>query len=167
MASPIIDGYLFAWKKNKDYGANLVADLSEEQMVAQPASDPNAPSNHPAWVLSHLNVYHPVMKAIIKGEEFEDPKSHQFGMLSKPESSRDVYGSKQELVDAYVRGHEEVAELLGNADDSVFTNAVKLPRWSEIMPVAGVALPYLMFNHENGHLGQVSAWRRIQGLPSV
>ena len=69
MASPIIDGYLFAWKKNKDYGANLVADLSEEQMVAQPASDPDAPSNHPAWVLSHLNVYHPVMKAIIKGED--------------------------------------------------------------------------------------------------
>ncbi len=167
MASPIIDGYLFAWKKNADYGPKLVADLSNEQMVAQPATDPNAPANHPAWVLSHLNVYLPIIGAIIKGEEFEDPKGHQFGMNSKPQSTRDVYASNEELVQAFVDGHEQVAELLGNADDSVFANEIKLERWKKVMPVAGIALPYLMFNHENGHLGQISAWRRVQGLPSV
>ena len=88
-------------------------------------------------------------------------------MTSKPEPSRDVYASNEELVQNFVAGHEQVAQLLGNADDSVFAQEVQLPRWKEIMPVAGVALPYLMFNHENGHLGQISAWRRIQGLPSV
>lgn len=167
MASPIIDGYLFAWKKNQDYGANLVADLSNDQMVTQPATDPDAPSNHPAWVLSHLNVYLPIISSIIKGEAFDDPKGHQFGMTSKPEASRDVYASNEELVQNFIAGHEQVAELLGNVDDSVFAKEIQLPRWKEIMPVAGVALPYLMFNHENGHLGQLSAWRRIQGLPSV
>ena len=167
MSSTVIEGYLFAWKKNQDYAPKLVADLTEEQMVAQPATHPQAPSNHPAWVLSHLNVYLPVIRSIIKGESFEDPKTHPFGMLSKPESSRDVYAAKQELVDEFVTGHDQVAELLGNADDSVFAHPVMLPRWKEVMPSAAIALPYLMLNHENGHLGQVSAWRRIQGLPSV
>ncbi|MDG1873162.1 MAG: DinB family protein [Mariniblastus sp.] len=167
MGSPIIEGYLFAWKKNQDYGAKLVSDLSEDQMVAQPAANPEAPSNHPAWVLSHLNVYHPVICSIIKGESFEDPKNHQFGMLSKPEASRDIYAAKQDLVDSYVNGHEEIAKLLSHSDDSIFSLPTKLERWKNIMPTAGTALPYLMFNHENGHLGQISAWRRIQGLPSV
>lgn len=88
-------------------------------------------------------------------------------MLSKPEVSRDVYPSKQELLDVFLEGHDQVATLLTGADDSVLANAVQLPRWQEIMPTAAIALPYLMFNHENLHLGQLSAWRRVQGLPSV
>jgi hypothetical protein len=167
MSTPVIDGCLFAWKKNLDYGQKLVADLEEAQMVSQPAENPDSPSNHPAWVLSHLNVYVPIVGAIIKNEAFEDPKEHEFGMLSKPQANRDVYASKEELIANFVQGHETVIELLGNADDSIFANPVKLPRWANVMPIAGVALPYLMFNHENIHLGQVSAWRRIQGMPSV
>ena len=167
MSSSVIEGYLFAWKKNQDYAPKLVADLTEEQMVAQPALNPGTPVNHPAWVFSHLNVYLPVIRSIIKGEEFADPKEHPFGMLSKPESSRQVYAAKQQLVEEFVDGHVQVVELLGQADDSVFDQHVLLPRWKEIMPSAAIALPYLMFNHENGHLGQLSAWRRIQGLPSV
>lgn len=167
MPSSVINGFLFAWKKNQDYAPKLVADLSEEQMVAQPAANPDAPANHPAWVLSHLNAYHPIICAIIKHETFDDPKDHPFGMLSKPESSRDTYQSKQELLDTFLAGHEQVARLLGESDNSVFDQKIQLPRWSEIMPTAAIALPYLMFNHENLHLGQVSAWRRIQGLPSV
>jgi len=45
--------------------------------------------------------------------------------------------------------------------------AVVLERWQQFMPTAGIALPYLMLVHENTHFGQLSAWRRVQGLPSV
>lgn len=167
MSTEVINGYLFTWNKNLDYAQRLVADLTEEQMVAQPATNPDAPSNHAAWILSHLNAYLPVIASIIKDEEFEDPKHHPFGMLSKPESSRDVYESKEVMVQAFVDGHQNVIELLSRCDDSVFGNQIKLSRWESVMPTAGIALPYLMLNHENMHLGQLSAWRRIQGLPSV
>lgn len=150
-----------------DFAPKLVADLTAEQMVAQPASDAVAPTNHPAWVLSHLNIYVPIICSVIKGEEFEDPKTHKFGMHSKPVSDANEYQNKEELVDNFTNGHAQAAELLGNADDSLFNQAISLPRWKEAMPTAGVALPYLMLNHENVHLGQVSAWRRVQGLPSV
>ena len=165
--SVAIDGLLFGWNKNLDYGPKLVADLTDEQMVWQPAGNEVAPANHPAWVFSHLNAYLPVISAIIAGSPFDDPKEHPFGMLSKPENDRSRYASKQELVDAFVEGHQRIAGQLTAADDAILEQPVNLPRWKEIMPKAGIALPYLMLNHENGHLGQLSTWRRVQGMPSV
>ncbi len=165
--SHAIQGLLYAWKKNLDYAPKLIADLSEEQMIGQPAANLERPANHPAWVFSHLNVYLPIIEAIIKGKTFDDPKEHRFGMLSHPEQDAGIYATKQELLDAFVDGHERVLELLEKSDDSVLGKPVSLARWQPIMPFAGIALPYLMLNHENGHLGQISAWRRIQGMPSV
>jgi hypothetical protein len=88
-------------------------------------------------------------------------------MLSRPESDPQIYPSKAELIETFQRGHREIAELLGGCDESIFEQPVHLPRWAAVMPHVGSALPYLMLNHENQHLGQLSAWRRIQGLPSV
>ena len=163
----VVDGFLFAWNKNRVYGANLIADLDESQMTLQIAPDGMAAANHPAWVYSHLNVYFSVMEAIIKNEPFEDPKGHQFGMESKPLSDASIYATKQQLAADFDSGHERVAELLKQVGDDVLNNEIKMPRWKKVMPTAAYALPYLMCNHENIHLGQISAWRRIQGLASV
>ena len=163
----IIQGLLYCWNKNMQYGPKLVEDLTEDQMLAQPAPEGKSPANHPAWIFSHLNAYHPVIESLINGVEFEDPKQHPFGMLSKPEADPAIYETKQELVDRFVAGHQAVERLLSRQSDSLFAMPVKLSRWAEVMPTVGNALPYLMLNHENLHLGQLSAWRRIQGLPSV
>ena len=168
MANSIaIEGLLFGWSKNLDYGPKLVADLDEQQMVAQPAGVGEKPANHPAWVFSHLNAYLPVIEALIRGEEFADPKDHPFGMQSAPQSDRSIYASKEQLVSTFVQGHEVVRDLLESADESVLIRPVKLPRWENVMPKVGIALSYVMLNHENMHLGQLSAWRRVQGMPSV
>lgn len=164
--STIIDGLLFGWQKNLDYGERLVADLHADQMVQQPVTE-GTPANHPAWILSHLNVYLPVIESLIRGEVFEDPRGHQFGMLSKPESSASVYPPREELVDAFRTGHERVAAALRECGADCFDQQVLLERWQQPMPTVGIALPYLMLVHENQHLGQLSAWRRVLGLPSV
>ena len=164
--SAVISGLLYGWDKNLDYGQRLIADLGDEQMILQPVQH-GAPANHPAWIFSHLNVYLPVIAAIIEDQPFEDPKPHKYGMLSKPESDPDCYPNKQELLSEFAGGHERVKQLLLACDNRVFDNQVHLPRWSEIMPTAGHALPYLMLNHESMHFGQLSAWRRLQGMPSV
>lgn len=163
----IIDGILFAWNKNRDYAAKLVGDLDDQQMLLQPAPESQAAANHPAWVLSHLNVYLPVIKSIVKGVEFDDPKDQPFGMLSKPCTDPSVYASKESLIAEFVSAHEEIETMLKEQGESVFENQIQLQRWQTVMPSASVALPYLMLNHENVHLGQISAWRRIQGMPSV
>ena len=162
-----IDGFLFAWNKNKVYGANLISDLDESQMTLQIAPDGKAAANHPAWVYSHLSVYFPVIEAIIKNEPFEDPKGHQFGMDSKPISDASVYATKEQLAADFSSSHDKIAQLLQQGGDEVLDNKIKLARWEPVMPTASLALAYLMLNHENIHLGQISAWRRIQGLASV
>ena len=162
-----IDGFLFAWNKNRAYGASLISDLDESQMTRQIAPDGQAAANHPAWVYSHLSVYFPVIEAIIKNEPFEDPKGHQFGMNSKPTSDASVYASKDQLAADFDSSHGRIAKLLQEVGDDVLDNKIKLARWQPVMPTASLALPYLMLNHENVHLGQISAWRRIQGLASV
>ena len=165
--SAVVDGLLFAWGKNKDYAERLVADLSEDQMILQPAPDGGASVNHAAWILSHLNLYLPIIESIIAGRDFEDPKGKPFGMQSKPESDRSIYASKSELIDTFSTGHEAVATALKSASDDLFDQPIELPRWKEPFKNAGGALPYLMVLHENLHLGQLSAWRRVQGMPSV
>ena len=163
----VVQGLIFCWQKNVQYAPKLVDDLSEQQMALQIAPEGKTGANHPAWILSHLNAYLPIMQALINGETFEDPKQHPFGMLSKPEADRSIYADKDELINCFVEGHDAVTQLLTDASDSILQQDVMLPRWQAVMPTVAHALPYLMLNHENQHLGQLSAWRRIQGLPSV
>ena len=163
----VIDGLLFCWEKNRDYGHRLVADLNDQQMVLQPAPADSAPTNHPAWVFSHLNAYLPVVESLIRGVSFADPKLHRFGMDSQPEADASIYAPRDELMAEYEKGHRQVADLLVAADDSLFDQQVNLDRWQTVMPTLGLALPYIMMCHENMHLGQLSTWRRVQGMPSV
>lgn len=162
-----LQGFVFCFKKNLDYGTKLVADLSDQQMVGQPPGKLTAPANHPAWVFSHLNIYLPIMECLIRGKSFPDPKTHRFGMTSKPECDASVYAPKADLVAEFVDGHQRVIDLLDQSDESILGLPNPLERWKPTMPVVGMVLPYLMLNHENCHLGQISAWRRVMGLPSV
>jgi hypothetical protein len=123
--------------------------------------------NHPAWVLSHLNAYHPVIVALLQGKTFDDPKEHPFGMKSKPVVDAGAYPAKQALVEAFVRGHEAVVAALQEADPAVLDGEVMLERWRKYFPSVGVVLGYLTLLHEATHLGQLSAWRRVQGMASV
>ncbi len=161
-----IEGLIYGFRKNMDYAAKLIADLSEDQMIAQPSGSA-AVANHPAWVLSHLNVYLPIMEALIEGRAFEDPKTHEFGMQSKPELDRSRYAAKDRLITEYLSGHERVIDKLRAGGPAALELPTSLERWQPLMPQVGIVLPYLMLVHENTHLGQLSAWRRILGLPAV
>jgi hypothetical protein len=162
-----IEGLIYCYRKNLDYGPKLVSDLTADQMVAQPVSGLAIPANHPAWIFSHLNVYLPIIEAMIQGQTFADPKDHPFAMQRRPQNDSALYASREEWVDTLVEGHQNVIRLLSAADDSLLGQPVSLARWQPIMPNLGIALPYLMLNHENSHLGQLSTWRRVQGLPPV
>ncbi len=159
----MIDPLLLCWEKNLDYAKRLVDDIRDERMVFQPGPG----VNHPAWILSHLNLYHPVIVDLIQGKDFDDPKHHRYGMLSKPVNDRSEYPAKDELIGSFVQGHQAVVEALGSADPAALNAPVTLERWKNTFKTVHVALGYLMILHESVHLGQFSAWRRVQGLRSV
>ncbi|QDU71734.1 DinB superfamily protein [Mucisphaera calidilacus] len=154
---------LTGWNANGDYAQRLVADLKEDQWTHQPGPG----MNHPAWVLAHLTAYLDVLEQLLTGGTPADPKDHPFGMQSKPESDLGIYGTPEALVAAYVKGHEAVAGALENADEAAIQRAMPIERWTGRFPKVGDLLGYVMLVHEATHLGQLSAWRRVQGLPSV
>jgi uncharacterized damage-inducible protein DinB len=165
MSRPLIDALLRSWEHQRDYALRLVADLSNSDMVAQPVA--GVVMNHPAWTFSHLAIYPPVLTAILREEPFEDPAKSRWGRESKPSSSAHDYPPKAQLMDVYLRGHDELARVLDETEHEVLTRPIPLARWKERFPVIADAIVHLMIDHESAHLGQVSAWRRAGGRPPV
>ena len=165
MVHPLVGAVLRSWSHQRDYAQRLVADLSDEEMVSQPV--PGVVMNHPAWVLSHLSAYPPVLTAILRGEPFEDPKDHPFGRESRPVSDIGAYPRKEALLLGYFRDHDALARTLEAVGGEVLEREVPLERWRARWPRVADAVVHLMIDHESAHLGQVSAWRRAGGRPSV
>lgn len=161
--SLFVESLLTGWDRNLDYAKKLVSDLTDEQMVLQPVTE----LNHPAWCFAHVCAYHPVIAGLVRGADPQDPLNHRFGMKSKPEADASLYGSRDEVIAAYEAGHVAVSDALKAADDAAFERAMPIERWQKPFPKVGTCLGYLMLVHESTHLGQVSAWRRVQGLPRV
>jgi hypothetical protein len=153
------------WKRNREYALRLVRELEPDQWLAQPV--PGHTMNHPAWILSHLNVYAPIVSAMLRREGFEDPIEHRHGQKSKVSMDAGEYLTGEELLAEYVRLHDEALLSLEAADDSVFGEPNPLERWRVVHPTVGDMLVTLMVKHESGHLGQLSAWRRAMGLAPV
>lgn len=161
--SVMIEGLLLGWNRNLDYAKRLLSDVPEDRMAYQPVVN----MNHPAWVFSHMNLYHSVMAAMILGKPFEDPKGHKFGMQSKCQPDASIYAPKVALITDYERGHNDVADALRTGGQEALERETPLERWRSAMPKIGIVMPYIMLVHESTHLGQVSVWRRAQGMPSV
>jgi len=167
-ATVLVSAILGSWAKQRDYAMRLVADLSDAEMVSQPVS--GVVMNHPAWVFSHLTLYPPTLSAILRGAregEFADPIKSPFGKDSKPVGDAAAYLPKAELIAKYLDGHDELAAILAMVNSAVLGQTIPLKRWEQRFPLVADALVHLMLDHEAGHLGQISAWRRAGGRAAV
>lgn len=163
--NPIAHAILITWKRNGAYARRLVEDLAENQWLAQPV--PGVLLNHPAWIISHLNVYAPIAADLASRNPFTDPLDHPFGQKSQVSPDPRTYSPPATLLADYTRLHDLAERALESAVDSVFSEPNPLERWRTVHPLVGDMLVTLMVKHESGHLGQLSAWRRAMQLPSV
>ena len=165
MSGALIGALLRAWAHQRDYAQRLVADLSDEDMGSQPLR--GVAMNHPAWVLGHLSAYPPALRAMLLGEPFEDPKGHRYGRDSRPSDRIDDYPRKEALLRDFFAAHDALAATLESVDPAVLDRPTPLERWVPRWPRIADATVHLMIHHESAHLGQISAWRRAGGRPSV
>jgi len=163
--NPLATAILITWRRNGAYALRLVADLSPSQFVAQPIA--GRMLNHPAWVLSHLNVYTPLCTAMLRGRPFTDPIDHPHGQKSEVSGDAGKYEPAPTLVATYRSFHDEAEKALVESSAEIFAKANPLERWRTMHPTVGDMLVTLMVKHESGHLGQLSAWRRAMGLVPV
>jgi len=165
MPSVAVQAIANTWRRQGEYAAKLVADLSATDMMRQPVQ--GVVMNHPAWVYSHLGVYTPVLRALLLGEPFADPITSPYGRDSSPKGDPTAYEPKSTLIPRFLSDHEALGETFSSIDESVLARPIPLERWKDRFPLIGDAVIYLMINHESVHLGQVSAWRRAGKRPPV
>ncbi|MGD9720984.1 MAG: DinB family protein [Pirellulales bacterium] len=155
---------LTAAATNVDYARRLVSDIADDQMAAQPAPG----MNHAAWVLGHLAYVFDSMIAVWGEQPVMSPEwKALFNIPSKPLPQRAKYPAKQELWDAYIKSYERIVAVVKNATDADFDREFPNPRLRASLPTVGVAMVHILTSHQGQHLGQLSAWRRAQGLASV
>lgn len=148
------------------YARKLVADVDDARFADQPAPG----LNHPAWIVGHLAVAADYALQLL-GRPTLCPRDWQvrFGPGSTPRPDRAVYPSKADLLAALERGHAAVGEAAAGAAPEGLDRAHEVPIafLKESIPTAGGLIAHLLTTHEAAHLGQLSAWRRLVGLPGV
>ncbi len=148
-----------------DYAQQLVGGITDSDMIAQPV--PGVVMNHPAWILSHLAAYAPVVSAILKNEPAIDPLDHPFGRNSEPLDDAGVYLPKDKLIAHYLRVHEEALDAFRAVSMHRLAEMTPIERWQGRFPTIASLPEQFFVKHHATHLGQLSAFRRAAGLGRV
>ena len=147
----MIADILRSFSMSMEYGRNLLADLDQGQMTAQPLPG----MNHPAWIVGHLAFSF----QMIGGE---------LGLESwLPEHWEGQYPGKHELLAALAAGEKKLTEHLRTLADSELDRPLPDERYRDVFPTLGSAVLHILCVHTAVHLGQLSAWRRAMGLSPV
>lgn len=128
-------------------------------------------TNHPAWVYGHLALY-PHKALELLGDDPHGPPAEWddlFGngseLVDDADGSR--YPGKDELVGMYLSEMKRACEILEGVSDEQLLAEQPVERWRERMPTVGGAFTFLLGPHAMFHLGQLSAWRRCEGMGSA
>ncbi len=155
---------LHTWNLNLGYAKRLVADVPDDTMALQPAPG----MNHAAWVLGHLACTAEMLGAMI-GVRPTCPTdwAARFDWNSSPSSDASQYPSKATLLQALEDAHATIAAALPDVPQSRWQETTPLEAVRGFLPTLGDCFVFVMAAHENMHLGQLSAWRRVQGMGRV
>ena len=149
------------------YARLLTADIDESRWAEQPAPSINGP----AWIMGHLAVVADAGVALLGGERILPPEWRQrHGPGSTPSTDRAFYPGGAELWAAYEHGHERLTAAALTAAPEAMERPQALTTTALVtrsLPTVGYLIAHIMTSHEAAHLGQLSAWRRMLGLPSV
>ena len=146
------------------YCRMLVGDLADTRMAEQPL----AGVNHPAWILGHL-AYSADGARRLLGAEKELPAAWTllFGSGSKPSTCRSDYPSKDELLQAVELGFERLRQAAVVAIPEQLSQPSTNARTKDALPTIKDGVAFLLTGHLGVHLGQLSTWRRMIGLPPL
>jgi uncharacterized damage-inducible protein DinB len=154
----------YAWVL--DYTRKLADGIPEADMAVQPAPGMNTP----LWILGHLAVVADYAAKLL-GEPREGPRAWHvaFGPGSRPEAPPDPAPTKAALLAALEAQHARVSAAAARLAPERLRepHPFDLAPLKASFPTVGELLTHMMTTHPAMHLGQLSAWRRLRGLPAV
>ncbi len=146
------------------YAKNLTDDLPDERWTEQPFPG----INHPAWIIGHLANTADSGVTMVGGQKAGKPEwANLFKGGTTVTSDRSAYPSKEELLN-WFNGQYETLQKLSLAATEERLNAPNIhPRLKTLMPTNREVITFLLSSHLAIHLGQLSMWRRLIGLPPL
>lgn len=140
------------------FARESVADLSEEEMVVQPAGVPN----HATWTLGHIIFSCQGLAAELGAEPWlPDDWESAFGYGSEP--SPEPSPPKAEMLALLADSVDRLRQTLLAMSES----ALKQSLGDETMPTMAHLLLQVVVAHTAFHAGQLAMWRRAIGKESV
>ena len=147
-----------------DFARKLSVGIDEDKMTYQPAPGMNTPQ----WVFGHLAVCTDYGLKLL-GQPTSCPKAwyEAFGIGSNPAVPPSPQPSKAELLEAIASGHARLNAAMAKATPEQLAAVNPFDFLVKALPTVGDLLAQLTTAHPAMHLGQLSAWRRLNGLPGV
>ncbi len=161
--------------RTADLAQGLLTGVTAENFARMPQADGKAiNTNHPSFIYGHLSFYPSYIfdlmgkdgSAIAIPEGWEDLFKH--GVDCKDDVNGDIYPPMDEVLAYFKKAHEAVIEMINSCDDETLTKAFEGEGWHVDFAGTPAALTtFMLHSHYMFHLGQMSAWRRCVGLPSL
>lgn len=152
------------------YAERLLKDVTPEMFArfAAPGGQVIA-SNHAAFVYGHLSLYAPRilgdlgLEAPAIADSYQSVFSKDAQCTDDPEGT--IYPAMEEVTTFFFDGYRAALAALESAEDSVFQQDNPLGGgMAEKFPTMGSMHNFYVGGHVMIHMGQMSAWRRMQGL---
>ncbi len=129
-------------------------------------------SNHGAFVFGHLALYGSKIVEQLGGDAGAIAVPPSFATVFSKDAkcvddpSGTIYPSMDEVTSVFFQGYEAAIVALQAAPDEVFQKPNPgQGRIAELFPTLGSMHTFYCGGHLMMHMGQVSAWRRMLGLP--
>lgn len=153
-----------------NYSRGLLEGVSADSFARMAAPGGQViQSNHPAFIYGHLSLYGPRIIGFAGGSAPETPEGFAELFTKGAECQDDVdgtiYPAMNVITDFYFQGFEAALEAIRQADDERLQQPNPGPSpMAEKFPTTGSMCNFLGAGHMMIHLGQMSAWRRMQGM---
>jgi len=159
----------------KNYAEGMLKGVTSERFARLAVSNGKPiHSNHPAWVIGHLAFYHhKVMQLLNQPAGITQPPANYEELFKNGSECRDdadgkIYPKMADLTKFFHDTFPLTIDAVANADDALLLDANPAEgRMKELFPLRGQVIAFLLSGHPMSHLGQISTWRRIEGLPSA
>lgn len=155
------------------YAERLVKDVPAERFARlAKLGGETIQSNHPAFILGHLCLYpHKVLTLLGKDASGVEPPAGWEELFSKAATCVDdpegtIYPPAQQIAEFFQTSYAAALEALREASEEQLTaaNPIDTPM-KAVCPTLGALLAFYLNGHVMMHLGQLSAWRRMEKLP--
>jgi hypothetical protein len=126
-------------------------------------------SNHPAFIYGHLSLYAPKILRLIGHPAPPVPDGFELAFSKDAacvdDVDGDLYPSLDDIVAFFLEGHRMTIGALRSTPDAVFDQPNPAEgRMQELFPTIGSVQAFYCGGHMMMHLGQMSGWRRMEGL---